>query len=1343
LNRVVPFKLLVSKQELNFIETSFVPHAQVVMGDSNFLKNVQQFGKVGKDQINEETIEFLSPYMELENFLPAVAKNASSAAEGLCAWVRAMKFYHEASKIVKPKLEALSIALGMQEAANKALAAAMDRLQGCKDKLAELQQTFENQMAEKRAMEDRAGRLTAKMKQASDLINGLSSENERWAEDAKNFADVKKRLVGDCAIACAFVSYLGPFNQEFRTRAMTELFPQDCISRNVPVTQNIDVIGFMVDVGTIGDWNMQGLPKDPLSVQNGILVTHSSRFPLLIDPQGQAQKWIRSREEENIPKFGATTLTHNRFKDQLEFCMSEGKTLVIINVEEDIDPMLDPVLEKQIIVKAKSKYINVADKNCEYDDNFKMYFITRLPNPHYSPELQAKTTVVDFTVTRLGLEEQLLGKVIAKEQKALEDQLNQVRMEVNMNTKALLGLGAMLLERLTSSDGNLLDDEELVGVLNNVKSKASEVSAKLVAADETQANISENREKFRPVATRGSVLYFSIVEVSLVNPMYQVSLAQFEDLFMSSMDQAEKANLAQKRVANIVETMTYITYRYINRGVYEKDKLPFILLVTMKILVVEGLLKSSDIGLLLRAGAALDINAVKRKPFTWLTNQSWLNVIELSNQCPFFMNLPNDISAQEAIWKKYYEDNSPEALDVPDYQQKIDEDTVLGPWYKLLVIRALRNDRTILCALEFISKMPQMGEKYTEPVTDTIDMIYDQMVHNIPVIYLLSTGADPTESIETLARKRKLPAPATVSLGQGQEPVAMKAMNAAAINGTWVLLQNCELGLGLMNVMEDFLTTLYENCDPAFRLFISALPSSEFPLGLLQMSTKVTNEPPAGFQAGLLRSYTVVVDQDRLERVDHPSWKPMLFNLCFIHSIVQERRKFGSLGWCIPYEYNTGDLTACIMFLEKHMYTTNGISWPTLQYMVCEAQYGGKITDDLDRRMFKLYAEAFITPASLGESFTFNPAEPINPIPKNFQYIVPAMEEIAQYRGYCSSMPQIDSPEIFGLHPNADLTFRLKEVGELFDTLNSTQPKDGGGGDGGSREDEVAAKAADLQSKLPEEYQVDDYKAKINALGGLSKPLNIFLYQEIQRLQNVIAKVKHTLSQIQLGIKGEVVMTDELQECMDALFSASVPTTWALTPGGDEFSWLSTTLGLWFTSFLARDLQDRTWLNSAAPPCAWLTGFFNPQGFLTAMKQDVCKKHREQNWALDEVVYHTEVSQFERADQVRSAPAEGVYIHGLFLEGAGYSKATGALEESEPKKLFAPLPVLYVSANTKTEEIKVKKELFGPKGAYECPCYKYMARGDRYRIFMVNLKTVNQSTAFWGMRGVALLCTAE
>jgi dynein heavy chain len=82
--------------------------------------------------------------------------------------------------------------------------------------------------------------------------------------------------------------------------------------------------------------------------------------------------------------------------------------------------------------------------------------------------------------------------------------------------------------------------------------------------------------------------------------MYQTSLTQFLELFMGSIDKAEKATLASKRVLNIIETMTYKTYRYINRGLYEQDKLTFVLLVTLKILVTSGHLKSSDVTLFLR-----------------------------------------------------------------------------------------------------------------------------------------------------------------------------------------------------------------------------------------------------------------------------------------------------------------------------------------------------------------------------------------------------------------------------------------------------------------------------------------------------------------------------------------------------------------------------------------------------------------------------------------------------------------------------------------------------------------------------------------------------------------------
>lgn len=583
LHPVKPAKLVIAKQEVNFFEPSFRPYGVALMSKSDFLPQVVEFGATGKDKMNEETIELLSCYIDLEGFTSAVAKNASKAAEGLCTWVKAMKSYHEASKIVKPKLEALAVAEANLEAANEALAAAERRLDQCNAKMAGLQADFDAQMAEKRRIEDGAMNLQRKMTMASQLIGGLAGERVRWTEDANNFSDLKRRLVGDCAAACAFVSYCGPFNQEFRRYLIEDKFLRDCQMRGVPVTQGLDVITFMVDVGTIGDWNIQGLPADPLSTQNGILVTRSSRFALMIDPQGQALNWIKNKEASNVPLWGQTSVSDPKLKDKLEACMGDGMTLIITGVEEEIDPMFDPVLEKQFITKGKRKVVNVSDKLMDYDDKFMLYFITRLPNPNFSPELQAKTNVVDFTVTQKGLEEQLLGRVIGKEQKALEDQLNSVLEEVNANTKALMALDASLLERLTSNTGNLLEDEELIGVLANTKAKAAEVNQKLSAAADTKASIAEKREQFRPVATRGSVLYFAIVEMSGVNCMYQTSLTQFLGLFMDSMDKAEKATLSSKRVNNIIQEMTLIVYRYINRGLYEADKLTFVVLVTMKV----------------------------------------------------------------------------------------------------------------------------------------------------------------------------------------------------------------------------------------------------------------------------------------------------------------------------------------------------------------------------------------------------------------------------------------------------------------------------------------------------------------------------------------------------------------------------------------------------------------------------------------------------------------------------------------------------------------------------------------------------------------------------------------
>merc|ERR1719460_1420366 len=343
---VKPEQKTMNKVTIDFIHDSYDEFGRsITFGNGEFLKNLMYFNAYTRDDINDETCELLMPYLALENFNPGVAKKASSAAEGLCKWVGAMRMYHEAAKIVKPKLDylkeqeaKLKIAMTQLGEAEAEMAKAQAILDG-------LNVQFNDAMANKQALEDKANMTKRKMDQANKLINGLAGEKIRWTEDSNNFASRRKRLIGDTALVCGFVTFCGPFNSEFRDKLNYETFLQDTHGRGVPASERVNLVEFLVDQGTIGEWSLEGLPNDDLSIQNGIMVTRSSRFPLMVDPQGQANRWIKSRESERIARMPAstiTTLAARNLKDQLEVTMSEGLCLIIENVENELDPLLDP-----------------------------------------------------------------------------------------------------------------------------------------------------------------------------------------------------------------------------------------------------------------------------------------------------------------------------------------------------------------------------------------------------------------------------------------------------------------------------------------------------------------------------------------------------------------------------------------------------------------------------------------------------------------------------------------------------------------------------------------------------------------------------------------------------------------------------------------------------------------------------------------------------------------------------------------------------------------------------------------------------------------------------------------
>lgn len=308
----------------------------------------------------------------------------------------------------------------------------------------------------------------------------------------------------------------------------------------------------------------------------------------------------------------------------------------------------------------------------------------------------------------------MLARLISKEQKSLEEQLTQLQEDVTGNTKILAELEASLLDRLANAQGSLLDDVELIDVLGTIKTKSKEVNEKLVEAREKTIEIGEKRELFRPVAARGSVLYFCVVEMIQINWMYNTSLYQFLELYDYGIDRSPKAPAVKDRVQNIIKAMTSKVYRYINRGLFERDKVTFKLMMALKILIKGGMLTSADVSVLLKAGAGIDD---RNKKYNWMDQKVWLNIVALSkhkfgNEHNFFYKeLPERIARLEKDWRKFFDENEPENAIVPDYEDKIAADANIGHFLHLCLIRSVREDRTVLACLKFIRKT--LGEEFT------------------------------------------------------------------------------------------------------------------------------------------------------------------------------------------------------------------------------------------------------------------------------------------------------------------------------------------------------------------------------------------------------------------------------------------------------------------------------------------------------------------------------------------------------------------------------------------------------------------------------------------------------
>ncbi|XP_062999548.1 dynein axonemal heavy chain 3 [Elgaria multicarinata webbii] len=1282
-----------------------------VLGDLKFLDGLKTYDK---DNIPQAVMKRIrEKFINHPDFQPAVIKNVSSACEGLCKWVRAMEVYDRVAKVVAPKRVRLWEAEGLLDIQMQKLNTKRAELKNVMDRLQALNDEFENKNNQKKELEDNIEVCSQKLIRAEKLISGLGGEKDRWTEAARLLGIRYTDLTGDVLLSSGTVAYLGAFTVDYRQECQ-EKWLILCKEQMIPCSNDFSLSNTLGDPVKIRAWQIAGLPIDSFSIDNGIIVSNSRRWALMIDPQGQANKWVKNMEKGN--KLSVIKLSDTNYVRSLENAIQFGTPVLLENIGEELDAFLEPVLLKTTFKQQGVEYMRLGENIIEYSRDFRFYITTRLRNPHYLPEVAVKVCLLNFMITPLGLQDQLLGIVAAKEKPELEEKKNKLIIESAANKKQLKEIEDKILEVLSKSEGNILEDETAIKILSSSKELSEEISEKQEIASITEMEIDATRMGYKPVAVHSATVFFCISDLANIEPMYQYSLIWFINLYVQSLANSRKSEVLGERIAHIIDHFTISIYNNVCRSLFEKDKLLFSLLLTIGIMKGKDEIDDEVWRFLLTGGVALD-NPYPNPAPEWLTEKSWAEIVRASG-LKNLDRLMDHVESNLLKWKAIYDSAKPH------------EEVFPGEWNlvmgldRMVILRCLRPDKIIPATQQFITE--NMGRIYIEPPTFDLAGSYNDSNCCAPLIFILSPGADPMAGLLKFAEDLGMESIQTISLGQGQGPIAAKMINHAIVEGTWVVLQNCHLATSWMPALEKICEEVIvpENTHVKFRLWLTSYPSEKFPVSILQNGIKMTNEPPKGVRANLLRSYLndPVSDPTFFNSCEKKEiWQKLLFGLCFFHALVQERRNFGPLGWNIPYEFNESDLRISMRQIQMFLNEYEETPFEALTYLTGECNYGGRVTDDKDRRLLlSLLSIVYCKDIEVQECYKLSPGG---------EYYIPPNGTYQSYIDYLRSLPISTHPEVFGLHDNADITKDNQETNLLFNGVLLTLPRQAGGA-GKSPQETVEELAQDVLSKLPPDFDLEMVMEKYPVL--YQESMNTVLRQELIRFNRLTEVVRSSLINLRKAIKGLVLMSSELEDVFNSMLVGKVPAMWA----SKSYPSLKP-LGSYVSDLLTRLAFFQEWIKHGPPNVFWISGFYFTQSFLTGVSQNYARKY---TIPIDHIGFEFEVTRQEHS--MERKPEDGAYVKGLFLEGARWDREIMQIGDSFPKILYDALPIIWLKPGESAKFLHEK--------IYLCPVYKTSARRG-------TLSTTGHSTNYvlsielpshlpekhWINRGVAALCQLD
>ncbi|SCN44990.1 dynein heavy chain, putative [Plasmodium malariae] len=1496
----VTHAVLIALKEIKNYSWKF---AQKIMNNpTQFLSKLQKFDA---ENMDEETVNLLTPFIEKKFFNYEMMKTKSSACAYLALWLVNIVKYNDVYKKVKPLMDKLQEATNNKNNAQEKLDQLENKVKELTDSVEKLRKKMNEVNEEKNNVIKIYNESKDKLNRAENLVNMLSDEYSRWSDEIAIIISNKKYIYGDCLLLSSFITYLGVFSSSFRVKLWKNLWLEHIKKSNILINNITSPIDIMVQDIQIATWKNEKLPEDKISIENALIVSTCYRWPLLIDPQLQGLKWLKVKGGDNI-----TCLQFNceNFIKKIKNIITKGGYLIIENISEEIDNVIDGLLNREFIKKGNDTYVKIDNEemlfnypnaisriskiqsffestsssnanananengntnvnanmntnvsadtsvsptsgnknngntenqdqfNSDLDMNYKNYnqkqnsqgninkafsnenlakvnffnlvLQTKLSNPHFKPEVNSQCTLINFSVTCEGLEEQILAIIVNIEKPELEKQ-KQILVKNRNEYKIILNNleDEILYQLSTVESSTIIDNISLINSLKTTKDTSINIQRQVADSINTENEINKTRELYRTLANEASIVYFILILMHNINYMYQYSLDSFISLLLKSIEAVHNANSvssggsgnnnsgndgndykdASQKSSNDIssssssklesfnntdmitinrqdnnkfyDSKSYLNdgrgendkddstngasnsiydehmnkliisfrktiYSWINRGLLEKDKLLFNCIFVFKLLekkkIYDKDFNMDYLNFFLKPPKGKGINENPLKE--WLSDDCWENILLLS-KFKEFENLSNNIHIDaQHKFKQWCSEIQPEICKLPLEWKKLNNYS----FKKLLIIRSLRPDRITVTLENYIRNILPNSEEIMEKknsFVDTLESSYNFMVNSTPILFILTPGSDFIKYVELLGKKYKFYLNHNlhvVSLGQGQESIALSKLELSHKEGHWIVLENIHLmakfNLILENVIDKYST---EGSHPNFRCFLTSEITTNIPISILERSIKLTNEAPTGFKENLKRAFTFFSPDDYEEKDIRT--KNILFSLCYFHSIIVERAKFGAEGFNIKYPFSLSDLRDSAKVLFNYLDNQNSIKvpWNDLKYIFGEIMYGGHIVNDKDMLICKTYLNYFMKEQSLE-------GMQLIPFSKNIQLFSPNNYSYDKILKYIDTQIVVESSILYGLNQHAEMNFRTNESIKLLKNILKLKLKETSTFvEELTTGETIEIKTSNILSEILNEidnvfFNVEELMKSIP--DDQITPLQYFLFQECTLMNTLTSVMKSSLKELSLAIKGEINMNSKIESLMNSLYKDKLPELWK----NNSYS-SNRNLSSWVNNLKERITFLSDWFNDplSTPKVFNISLLFNPNSFFSAIKQILS---RNEKCELDKIIMQIEVTN-KSLNNIHSYPKEGAYIYGLYLDGANYDVEKNTLCDSSSKQKYFLMPVIHCKPIVSMGKIETD--------VYECPVYKTLSRGPTY-VTNIKLKT-KESSEKWILAGVALI----